>query len=205
MTDNIINKEKFNNMLLSENAGEQIVNNLDRLLEIIPEMRPMIGFEQNSPWHDFDVFTHTIKSIDNAPPYLILRLTLFFHDFGKPHRYVESEDGVGHFYGHPKVSADIAGDVLTRMGYDESLIEVIKQLIIGHDSTIKPSKRILRRMLKKLGEERTRQLINIVKADKMAQTQEVTPELEQKYADCIKLLDEIGNERRLSISERFSG
>jgi len=71
----------------------------------------MVGFDQNTPYHCYDVLTHTLHSVDNAPPDLKIRLTMLFHDIGKPHRYTEDENCVGHFYGHPAVSVELAEKV----------------------------------------------------------------------------------------------
>ena len=36
-------------ILTSENVSNEILNNLDYLLTIIPEIKPMIGFDQKHP------------------------------------------------------------------------------------------------------------------------------------------------------------
>ena len=70
------------------------VNNVKILREyeevysyIIPEIREMVGFEQHTPWHRFDVWEHTLHVVENTPTDLVLRLTALLHDIGKPFCY----------------------------------------------------------------------------------------------------------------------
>ena len=81
---------------------------------IIPEIKAMIGFEQNNPYHVYDVWKHTIVSVNEAED-IVLKLTMFFHDIAKPSCYTLDEKGIGHFYGHGDVSAKITSEIFKRM------------------------------------------------------------------------------------------
>lgn len=63
----------------------------------IPELKDLIGFQQNNPYHAYDVFDHTVHAIGKCESDdLVVRLAVFFHDFGKPHSYQDGEDGIRH-------------------------------------------------------------------------------------------------------------
>ena len=49
--------------------------------------------------------------VTKVPTQLDLRLAAFYHDIAKPGTFSLDENGVGHFYGHPKLSAEIANKV----------------------------------------------------------------------------------------------
>ena len=51
---------------------------------ILPEWDAMVGVEQNTPHHRYDVAEHTIHALGNVKKDKILRLTMLFHDMGKP-------------------------------------------------------------------------------------------------------------------------
>jgi len=175
------NKELLNNISVERIAVElnklicatdivPLLNEHKSILTwIIPEMIPMIGFEQNTPYHCYDVFMHTLHSVDSAVHDVKIRLTMLLHDTGKPHRYTE-EDGVGHFYGHPAVSADIANEVLKRLRYDKNTVDTVTELILYHDADIHPSHKRIKRWLNRIGEERFKQLLQVRRADALAQT-----------------------------------
>lgn len=150
-----------------------IFSNQEWISNLIPEIKPMIGMNQHNPNHSYDVWEHTVISIVNAPNNPILRLTMLFHDIGKPKCYTVDENGIGHFYGHPKESCHIANSVLNRLNFDASTISLIDQLIFYHDAQI-PSKSVaVKRWLGKLEEEVFRMLLEVKRADVMAQSEAV--------------------------------
>lgn len=161
---------ELSKLVAGKGAGTVMMEHMPVIAEIIPELSPAIGFEQNSPFHCYDVLTHIMKSVDNIRPDVHLRLAMLFHDIGKPARYTE-RDGIGHFYGHPQLSADIAKDVLTRLKYDNNTINVVTQLILYHDADVLLKRKHVKRWLNRIGEERLRQLIEVKRADAAAQSE----------------------------------
>lgn len=107
-------------ILTSENVSNEILNNLNYLLTIIPEIKPMIGFNQKHPHHNLDVFMHTLEALKNSKNDYIIRLALLFHDIGKPLSCVEDGE-VRHFPHHPVISEMITRKVLTRLNYEKIL------------------------------------------------------------------------------------
>lgn len=135
---------------------------------IIPELLPMVNFEQNNPHHIYDVFTHTLIVVENTPKIQHLRIAAFFHDIGKPHTYTVDEQKIGHFYGHPEKSVQIAKSVLTRLKCDNSTKEKALTLIQYHDVPIETNKRIIKRWFNKISPELFFDLIALKKADNSA-------------------------------------
>lgn len=155
-------------LIIGNNAGSLLLKHLSVLTEIIPEMTPAIGFEQNNPNHCYDVLRHILLSVDNAPENIHIRLAMLFHDIAKPACYTET-DGIGHFYVHPQVSSDMAKKILLRLKYDNDTIETVTQLILYHDADIQPRRKHIKRWLNKIGEKRFRQLLEVKRADALAQ------------------------------------
>lgn len=145
---------------------------------IIPEILPMIGLDQKNPYHDHDVWDHTLNSIMGIQNHPVLRLTMLFHDIGKPECMVVGEDGVGHFYGHPDKSAEIAVRVMKRLRFDTQTINTVKILVENHDAHLVASDKYVRKMLRSLGEENTRLLIKVRRADILAQSTKSLPSLQ---------------------------
>ena len=124
----------LNEILLSDNVVESINDNMNYLLQIIPEIKSSIGFSQNHPHHHLDVWNHTLLALSLSPKDFDIRLCLLLHDIGKPFSYQDEE--VRHFKGHPKVSANMANNILYRLGYDDNYIKYICYLIEHHDTPI---------------------------------------------------------------------
>ena len=181
---------EINKLIVGQNIGDLLLNYTSVIKTIIPEISEMIGFEQNNPYHYLDVWRHTIESVVNAPADKVLRLTMLFHDIAKPKCYTVN-DSVGHFYGHPQVSADMTKQILKRLKYDKDTVKTVTQLIFYHDTDIQPKRKHIRRWLNRIGEERFRRLIEVMKADVMAQSERSRMEKISELEKVIPVLDEI--------------
>jgi len=183
-------RAELDRLLIGDNALNVLTEYSRIIVTVIAEISDMIGFEQNTPYHNLDVWNHTIKSVVNAPADVILRLTMLLHDVGKPHCYT-FEDGKGHFYGHQEVGAQMARKILRRLKYDNNTVYAVTALITHHDAYIPLRTKAIRRWLNRIGEERLRQLLLVKKADAMAQAAEfLKPRLDELDA-VAEVIDEI--------------
>ena len=181
---------ELNKLLIGKNMQTVLLKYSAVLAVIIPEISDMIGFEQHSPNHYLDVWGHTVKSISYAPADTILRLTMLFHDMAKPKCFTFS-DGKGHFYGHPKQSAEMAETILLRLKYDNSTIQTVSQLVTYHDTEIISEEKYVKRMLRKLGEENLRRLIDAKKADALAHAEEIVASKLKKLEEILDLTNKV--------------
>lgn len=172
-----INSE-FCKIALSSEFYIQIVLFREVFSLFIPEIKDMFGFQQNNPYHIYDVWNHTVHAVqayecDCEPDLnsrdLITSLAVFFHDIGKPHCYQDSEDGVRHFKGHGRVSADMTDKIMKRLRFDNDTREKVVKLVYYHDATFEVGKKYVKRWLNKIGEEQFRRLLNVRRADIKAQ------------------------------------
>ena len=143
---------------------------------IIPELANCIMFNQNNPYHIYNVYDHTSCALSYAPNDLITKLALLFHDIGKPQCRHFDDFGVGHFHGHAKISSEIADNRLKELKYDNETRKKVVELVSYHDVTFvyteKEIKKCVKRWLNKIGEEQFRRLLNVRLADVLAQAPE---------------------------------
>lgn len=159
---------ELSKLLCGPGAGKILLAYPDILGVVLPELTPMVGFEQHNVHHCYDVYTHTAVAVDHVPPDLTLRLAMLFHDIGKPATFSMGEDGQGHFYGHPKVSAALAEESLTRLRAPKRLREAVVRLVEVHDWPLSTEPRLIRRRLHQLGEELFFALLAVQKGDAAA-------------------------------------
>ena len=181
---------ELNKMLIGDNVKEILLLYTQIIEEIIPEITVMIGFKQNNRHHIYDVWRHTVESIAMIPADPVLKLTMLFHDIGKPVCYTEA-DSVGHFHGHQQVGSDMAREILKRLKYPNSIIDTIKKLVLYHDADILPDTRHIKRWLNRLGETKFRQLILVKRADAMAQSELFRKEKLESLDKVVFVLDEV--------------
>ncbi len=162
--------KELKGMLVGKGALNMLLAFPDVMSVIIPELTPSFGFEQNTPYHKYDVWTHTAYAVQAAPAEETLRLAMLLHDIGKPSCYTQGEDGVGHFYGHPDVSAEMAERILTRLKSDNATLHRVVTLVREHDNSFPTTRAGMRRCIGRLGEDVVQQLFDIKRADHAAQS-----------------------------------
>ena len=107
------------------------------------DVAKMVEFDQRNPHHCYDLFAHTVHTVENVRKRLhsssknsiLLLVAAFFHDIGKVHT-AKPKEGRLVFYGHAKQSYEIARGILQRMGYDSDEINQICFYISHHDDFI---------------------------------------------------------------------
>ena len=180
--------------LLSYIAPERVLSELDRLLcgafvlpvlldypdvlgVCLPEITPCVGFDQHNRHHIYDVWGHTAHAVAAAPAEKVLRWAMLLHDVGKPACFTMDEGGVGHFYGHPAISAELAETACRRLRMDNRTAEQVVTLVRWHDRDIPRTEKAIARAVSQLGEETFRQLLEVKRADNAAQSPDDRPRL----------------------------
>jgi len=102
----------------------------------LPELVPMISCEQSPEYHpEGSVYEHTRLVLANLPddPAPTLPWAALLHDVGKPATFArESPAGPIHFYGHEKVGAEIAEELLRRLRFPRKQMDEIVFCVRRH-------------------------------------------------------------------------
>jgi len=159
------------NILLTDKPSILIKEKENEIFSLIPEFKISKGFNQNNPWHIYDVYEHILHVIDGVRDDLILRFTALFHDIGKPYVYTEDENGIGHFYNHWNKSNEIFLNFAKKYSLDEDIIDTISKLIIYHDFNFNVEDTKMIEIAKKLGKDNIKLLFEIKRSDLKAQNE----------------------------------
>ena len=148
---------------------------------VLPEFDRMMETPQKNSFHALSVGEHTIESLLHVEANPILRLTMLFHDMGKPDCLRIDADGTTHFKQHAIVGADITRNALRSLKFDNHTIDNVTALVRYHDSMrdcvaarqTPPvvNKRALRRLVSAIGRERFPLLMEVNLADNLAKTE----------------------------------
>ena len=157
--------EELSKLLLAVSSPEMLVSFGPILAAVIPELAPMLGFDQHSPHHAYDVFTHTAHVVTGVPQDLTLRWAALLHDVGKVPTFTQDATGRGHFYGHAGVGSELADTILRRLKAPTQLREQVVFLIEKHMTKLEPEKKVLRRWLGRLGAEAIEKMLLLQEAD----------------------------------------
>lgn len=158
--------------LLTSNHPEKIQDayNLGITKVILPEWDAMVGVEQKTPHHKYDVAEHTLHALKNVKKDKILRLTMLLHDMGKPSMKTTDEKGVDHFKGHALVSEEIARKILRRLKFDNDTVKKVTRLVCYHDYRIEATPQNVRRAMNRIGVELFPYYLAVRMADVKAQS-----------------------------------
>ena len=192
LMDNLARERVFEELckLLLCATAEDLIRFAPVLAAAIPELEPQIGFDQRSPYHAYDLFTHTARVTARVPAELPLRWAALLHDTGKIPSFTLDENGRGHFYGHAKAGAEMADNILRRLKAPTTLREKTVTLIRLHMTQLEPTKKTIRRWLGKLGAQTVNDLLQLQEAD-MGSKGTCAPEEMAQFPQLRAIIEEI--------------
>lgn len=168
--------------------------------QFLPEFDACMTCEQHNPHHCYTVGGHLIHSVMAIRADKVLRLTMLLHDIAKPLMKTTDAGGIDHFHGHAEKSAEMAGFILRRLKYDNDTRGKVVRLVAWHDRQLGEKPARLRHNIAGFGPEMFPLLLEVKRADVMAQSDyERSEKLEQiqrwqegyesilKEGDCLSL------------------
>lgn len=95
--------DEFSKLLMGQNPAKalRVARDTGVLAIALPELAPMLGFDQASRYHDLTTDEHTFRALETAAHVdapLRVRWALLFHDSGKPESAWVGTDGRKHYY-----------------------------------------------------------------------------------------------------------
>lgn len=182
-------REEFTKLLCGKSVRET-VNKYRCVIEVfIPEYAALFGCEQNTPYHIYDVASHSLAATDFIENDKDLRLTMFFHDIAKPVCRTTDENGTDHFKGHALTGEIMSREILKRLRYDNKTVEKVSTLIKIHSAASPKSKAEAKFLLSNIGEDRYRDFMKVRRADCFAKANPHSHD--EKLKNMQSFLDEI--------------
>ena len=194
-----ISKERVNTeltKLLLSNHSDYLRNAYEMGITkvILPEFDDVMELSQNNPHHCYTVGEHTLHALGFVSCDKVLRYTMLFHDFGKALTKTTDSKGIDHFYGHANYSTDLSAKIMKRLRFDNDTLNKVVKLVKYHDIKIKLNASAVRHAIVTLGEELFPMLLQVKRADFMAQSEykraEKEEELEKITAIYHKILED---------------
>lgn len=172
------------------------------LFEILPELQPMYKNSHDNPHHCYDIYEHTLIAVESIDPDPTLRFAMLLHDCGKPAVKKFDENGVAHFYGHQRISAEISAQILARLKVSNKFRDEILFLVSNHDRwELYENTEKMPRYLSKFGLDGVLNLLKVMRADVLAQSPKYRYRLDQ-IADAEEIAKNLAAQKPcLSLSE----
>ena len=161
-------------LLSGKNVFKALVEYKEVIAVILPEITRTFDCPQNTRWHIYDVWTHTCKAVEMVKNVPELRFIMLLHDIGKPFARTTDCKGVDHFKGHQAISGEMAEPILKRLKVSNDFYNRVMTIIPIHDIHISSDRRKIKKLLSMLGKDAFQDLIDVKRADKLAQNPEMT-------------------------------
>lgn len=177
--------------LLLAATDEDLLRYEPIITQVIPELKPAVGFDQHSRHHAYDLYTHIAHVTANVPKELSVRWAALLHDVGKPGTFTRDEQGNGHFYGHAQEGAKVANQILHRLKAPTDLREQVVTLVEQHMTPLLAQRKVLRRRLSRLGVEPVQRLLELQEADMGSKGTGLHPEETEHFHQVRLLIDQL--------------
>ncbi len=124
---------EMDKILLSEHVGEALdILAKTRLLNfMIPELSLQVGYDQNSPYHEFTLWEHTKNVVKGLPKDLDLRWAGLLHDIAKPFVRTDKKDR-SNYLCHDILGAEIVEKVARYLKWSNDRREKVIDLVLHH-------------------------------------------------------------------------
>lgn len=132
-----ISKERWVQELDRILVSENVIKGLDFLMNtmlinfMIPELALQKDFDQNSEWHNYDLWTHTKMTVEITPSDIEIRLAALLHDIAKPFVIVEKK-GKSHYYYHDYLGGEMIEKISRYLKWSNERRLKVKELVTNH-------------------------------------------------------------------------
>ena len=122
----ILHADEKYNLADAHYNGLKVLETIDVLNYILPELTAGKNLPQRRDFHDYDVLEHSLRTVKYADPRI--RLAALLHDVGKPYCYHTT----GRYYRHEIEGAQIAHTILARLKAPKKIAEETVKLVLTH-------------------------------------------------------------------------
>lgn len=113
-------------------VGLQLLAQTRLLHMMLPELGLQVGYDQNSPYHSLDLWSHTCKAVDISPPDITMRWAALLHDVGKPFTRTDNKRGTSNYAHHELVGRDLVRKIGTYLRWSNERIFTVAELVERH-------------------------------------------------------------------------
>ena len=188
--------ERITSELMKLLCGENVFNVLSEFRDVIgvfiPELKLEFDFRQYGKKHGYDVWMHTVHTVNNIENDPILRLTMLLHDTGKIATHVIDEKGNSTFKNHAAIGGVIAENILRRLRFSKEYINLVSYLVSIHDKEVPETRTQVKEYVRELGEENYIRLMKIRRADKSGLAKEFR-DISDKLVFAYSTFDDVMN------------
>lgn len=104
-----------------------------RLLHfMLPELAIQVDYDQDSPYHELDLWSHTVKTVRLSDADIVLRWAALLHDIGKPYVRIVNRRGYSNYTDHEVVGAELVTKIAYYLRWSNNRTVTVRDLVRQH-------------------------------------------------------------------------
>jgi putative nucleotidyltransferase with HDIG domain len=126
--------QELDKLLVSEHVdiGLEFLARTRLLHFMLPELAIQVDYDQDSPYHQLDLWEHTLKTVRLVHSGLILRWAALFHDIGKPYVRQKNKHGYSNYTDHELVGAELVTKIGRYLRWSNARTTAVHDLVRHH-------------------------------------------------------------------------
>lgn len=126
--------QELDKLLVSDHAeiGLEFLARTRLLHFMLPELAIQVDYNQDSPYHQLDLWEHTVKTVRLTHNGLTLRWAALFHDIGKPYVRLKNKHGYSNYTDHELVGAELVTKIGRYLRWSNARTETVHDLVRHH-------------------------------------------------------------------------
>lgn len=126
--------QELDKLLVAKDAeyGIRYLSETNLLNYMLPEIALQVGYDQDSPYHELDLFEHTIKTVNLSKKEIITRWVALLHDVGKPFMRQHNRRGYSNYPDHSVVGAEMVLKIGHYLKWSGDRTKEVSKLVLEH-------------------------------------------------------------------------
>lgn len=126
--------QELDKLLLSDDPslGLQFLAQTRLLHFMLPELAMQVGWDQDSPYHELDLWEHTIKTVCLTEKDINLRWAALLHDIGKPYTRTINKRGYSNYVYHDAVGAEMILKIGSYLRWSKERVSMVSDIVKEH-------------------------------------------------------------------------
>ncbi|MNQ98974.1 Multifunctional CCA protein [compost metagenome] len=126
--------QELDKLLVSNDitVGLQFLARTHLLNFMLPELAVQVGYDQDSPYHELDLWEHSLKTARLVHSGLNLRWAALLHDVGKPYVRQINKHGYSNYANHELVGAELVTKIGRYLRWSNARTKAIHDLVRHH-------------------------------------------------------------------------
>lgn len=126
--------QELDKLLVSDHPEEGLhfLARTGLLALMIPELSIQVGYDQDSPYHQLELWNHTVKTVQLTPKDMTLRWAALLHDIGKPYTRTKNQHGYSNYVNHELVGGEFVEKIGNYLRWSKAQTTIVGHLVRDH-------------------------------------------------------------------------